>query len=95
MIYHPAAREELIDAMRWYEAHRAGLGDEFLQAVVDVEAKIAEAPNRWTEIEPGFRKLNTDRFPYGLIYQQVAGHVEIVAVMHLSRRPGYWRVRAK
>ena len=95
MIYHPEANEELLDAMWWYEDRRAGLGDEFLQAIFDAEAQIAEAPLRWAEVAPGFRKLNAQRFPYGLIYHLVRGEVEIVAVMHLSRRPGYWRVRVK
>ncbi len=31
------------------------------------------------------------RFPYGLIYRIQSDRVVIVAVMHLKRRPFYWR----
>jgi hypothetical protein len=33
------------------------------------------------------------RFPYGVIYRLSGDTVEIVAVMHLSRKPGYWKHR--
>ncbi|NJL19041.1 MAG: hypothetical protein HC901_01670 [Bdellovibrionaceae bacterium] len=32
-------------------------------------------------------------FPYGLIYLEESDRLWIVAVMHLQRRPGYWKSR--
>jgi hypothetical protein len=32
-------------------------------------------------------------FPYAVIFLDKPGHVWIVAVMHMKRRPGYWRAR--
>jgi hypothetical protein len=33
------------------------------------------------------------KFPYGLLYRIEPARIYIVAVMHLHRRPGYWRSR--
>lgn len=34
------------------------------------------------------------RFPYAIVYREVSEEeVEIVAVAHLKRRPGYWTGR--
>jgi plasmid stabilization system protein ParE len=38
------AAAEMAEAARWYEAHRAGLGIEFLEALDEAVARIAEMP---------------------------------------------------
>ncbi|MBK7075209.1 MAG: hypothetical protein IPH44_23220 [Myxococcales bacterium] len=39
------------------------------------------------------RRFLFKRFPYYLIYRERDGMVEVVAVMHARRHPGYWRHR--
>ena len=34
-----------------------------------------------------------DRYPYSLIYRIVAEGVQVIAVAHSRRRPGYWSGR--
>ena len=41
----------------------------------------------------GFRRRLLRRFPYGILYKEEESQIVIVAVMHLQRRPGYWRNR--
>jgi hypothetical protein len=41
---------------------------------------------------PARRHISTD-FPYALVYVETAEYLWIVAIMHLKRRPGYWRKR--
>lgn len=41
------------------------------------------------------RRLPLRHFPFLLIYREHAEHLEIVALAHTSRRPGYWRDRVK
>ena len=37
-----------------------------------------------------------DRFPFGVVYRANTPHVlEMIAVMHLRRHPGYWRLRLR
>jgi hypothetical protein len=39
------------------------------------------------------RKLNFQRFPYAIVYNLRPDAIYIKAVMHLHRRPFYWRDR--
>ena len=32
-------------------------------------------------------------FPYAVVFMEKPEHIWIVAVMHMKRRPGYWRER--
>ena len=92
--YHPDALVEYADAALDYDERAPGLGGQF---TVEVEAAIAavlEAPDRWPRIEEDVRRSLLRRFPYGLLHTIEPGQVFIVAVMHLSREPGYWRHRA-
>lgn len=93
--YNHAAELEMIDAALYYEAQRPGLGLDFADEVAAGIATILEAPQRWTEVEPGLRRYQIRRFPYGLFYRLIGNEVEIVAVADLRRRPGYWRNRLR
>jgi plasmid stabilization system protein ParE len=91
--FHQRAEVELRDAVEYYDAKRRGLGDEFSAEVESTAARIAEFPNAWPRSARGTRHCRMNRFPYTLVYQIRADHILIVAVMHLHRRPGYWRDR--
>jgi hypothetical protein len=42
----------------------------------------------------GFRRKLLSRFPYGLLYHcPEPDWIKVVAVMHLHRKPDYWRDR--
>jgi hypothetical protein len=34
-----------------------------------------------------------DRYPFSLIYRELPRKIEIVAVAHAKRKPGYWAKR--
>lgn len=56
--------------------------------------RAVEAPAVGAPYVAGTRRLLARRFPYAVVYR-VRGEqvVEIVAVAHYRRRPGYWRRR--
>lgn len=91
--FHPEAKVEYLEAARYYEQRRAGLGAEFSLEVEAAIAQILEAPKRWPVLEQDVRRCLTHRFPYGVIYSVEGNGVLILAVMHLSRKPGYWKNR--
>jgi plasmid stabilization system protein ParE len=94
--YHVEAGRELIKAAQFYEAQRDNLGDEFLDEVDAGIASILEVPERWAKLDDEYRRYQLHRFPYGLVYHRISEDtIEIVAVMHLRRRPGYWRWRVR
>jgi len=91
----PEAEEELRQAMRWYDERRAGLGTEFLGVVEAALNDITSAPQRWPawEHDARYRRFVLRRFPYVVFYQVRGKTMEIVAVAHARREPGYWRSR--
>ena len=88
----PEAEHELTEAAGWYESKRRGLGVELI-AVVDRafdairEAPLACAP--WHADKP-YRAMVLARFPYVVFFRLEEDVIEIVAVAHARRRPGYW-----
>ena len=88
------AEAEMAEAARWYEGHRAGLGIEFLEAVDAAVTRIAETP-RMGSIVPGIldeaiHRRPVRRFPYHVVYLELPDRLQVLAVAHDRRRPGYW-----
>ena len=54
---------------------------------------FCDAPARWRRIDEDVRRCLTHVFPYGVLYTIENEFVLIVAVMHCSREPGYWKTR--
>jgi hypothetical protein len=88
-----AAWGEFLAAVAYYDAQRPGLGDEFAAAVWNGVDHIRDFPNAWQSLGRGYRRYRLKRFPYGLVYKVGKEQTNIFAVMHLRRRPGYWRGR--
>ncbi len=94
----PEAEEELAGAGEWYEERRPGLGVEFVAEVDDALAGIGEQPEAWPIWRPDrpYRKRSLSRFPYVIFYSlSGADLVEVVAIAHAKRRPGYWMERRR
>ena len=90
---HPEAEQELSAAALWYEERQMGLGDDFADAFETTLHRILREPARWRVFQGDNRKLNFHRFPYALVYSQQGETIFLKAVMHLHRRPFYWRDR--
>ena len=91
--YHPDALTEYADAALYYEERVLGLGADFTAEVEKAIWRILEAPAQWRCVEEDVRRYLLRRFPYGILFTVEERCVLIVAVMHLSREPGYWRHR--
>ncbi|MGB5696173.1 MAG: type II toxin-antitoxin system RelE/ParE family toxin [Polyangiales bacterium] len=88
----PEAEAELQSAAIWYEQKRRGLGIEFVAVVDRAFESILENPEAcpvWRADRP-YRKYFLKRFPYVVFFDIDAAAVEIIAVAHAKRRPGYW-----
>ncbi|MDA0841437.1 MAG: type II toxin-antitoxin system RelE/ParE family toxin [Planctomycetota bacterium] len=93
LIYHPEALSEAREVAVYYESNRDGLGREFLKAVDAAIERIEQFPEAWRKISGDFRRILLRRFPYGIIYSYLNDVIYVVAVMHLKRKPGYWKDR--
>lgn len=92
-IYHPEALAEYADAALYYEERTVGLGADFTVEVESAIQSVLNTPDRWRCIEEDIRRFLVRRFPYGILYTIEQDYVLILALMHLSREPGYWRHR--
>lgn len=87
------ARQELEEAVAFYNGVRPGLGSEFAHEVERAAHRVVQNPLAWPKLTSSIRRCRLRRFPYALIFQARSEHILIVAVMHLRRRPDYWRDR--
>jgi len=87
--------DELDDAIESYSRHSPEIADQFRQLV---RAKIAEArhaPHHWPQQDDGTRLIHLAPFSYMLVVRAFKGFLEILAVAHTSREPGYWSDRLR
>ncbi len=80
-------------AAAWYEARRPGLGILFADEVERGLDAILESPNRWptwpgVDREPPVRRYVLSLFPFVMPYIAFQDRVHVLAVAHMSRRPG-------
>jgi toxin ParE1/3/4 len=95
VVFHPLAERELIEAAKFYEMRAVGLGNDFLSEVEDMLAQIVDNPESGNILMGTIRRRLVRRFPFAILYQARAKSVSVVALMHLRRRPGYWRRRLR
>lgn len=94
--FRPAAARELAADCRYYERDYPGRGRRFVEAVEAALARIEANPTQFAILyEPDIRSAKVSRFPYRVVYVLVGAVVDVVAVAHAKRRPGYWRRRLK
>jgi len=79
-------------AVTWYERQQPGLGHRFLDDLDEAFATIRHGPLASPVWEGGapHRKFVLRRFPYVVFYAVGEADVEIVALAHCRRKPGYW-----
>jgi plasmid stabilization system protein ParE len=94
LLFRPAAVEELREARGWYEAQRAGLGEELEQSIEASLRRVSANPEAFPEVAPGVRRAVIERFPYGIFYRRLTDAIEVLAVFHHRRDPAIWRGRA-
>ena len=88
--FHPEAADEVVAARVWYDERDENIGDDFANAIEAALKQIVEQPEAWSSFLAGTRRYLLRRFPYSVIYRRHLTTIEIVAVAHDHRRPGYW-----
>jgi toxin ParE1/3/4 len=92
-VFHPEALTEYSEAVQYYAEKRAEVAQVFINNVEDAVYRIRESPDRYVVIDEDVRRCMTRKFPYGILYTIEQDYILILAVMHCSREPGYWKNR--
>ena len=93
--FHPDAVAEARAAFEWYQERNESAAGLFLTELDLAIERIAETPERWPLYLRGTRCFLLRRFPFAVVYRQVAETIQIVAVAHGRRKPGYWKERGR
>lgn len=91
--FHPAAHAEADAAFDYYLECSPQVAAAFLAALEDARSAIAANPNTWADYLYGTRRYLLRRFPFVVVYRVTQSRIEVVAVAHGRRRPGYWKDR--
>jgi plasmid stabilization system protein ParE len=91
--FHPDALAEAVAAAAWYRERSAKAAAAIEAEVAHAMERIAGAPDRYPPYIQESRRFLLRRFPYAIVYRVDSDRIEIVAVAHGRRRPGYWRNR--
>jgi toxin ParE1/3/4 len=82
---HRLVGADFQSAFDWYESRRPGLGLEFAEDFRCAYHRLQQSPLFYSIRFAGVRRLNLDRFPYGVFYIVKSGEVRVLAVLHASR----------
>jgi plasmid stabilization system protein ParE len=92
-IFHPDAAAEVEAGFEWYVARSDRVARQFLAELERGIAVVLESPAAWVHVVGPWRRYPLRRFPYSIIFRETQTGIEIVAIAHGKRRPGYWRHR--
>jgi plasmid stabilization system protein ParE len=84
---------EYEEAFDWYFLRSEFVASRFAEEMNRAIAMISNAPNRWPAANHGTRKFLLQRFPFAIFYRELPSGVQVVAIAHGHRKPGYWKTR--
>ncbi len=90
---HPEALREAEDAIEWYGQRSPFAATRFVGDLRSALVRIREDPSQFPKLAFDAQRMVLSRFPYVVVFRETATEIEIVAVAHGRRRPGYWRER--
>ena len=90
---HPAAENEYAEAAEYYSRLDPQLGRRFHDAIEGLILDIRREPQRFPLFDQSIRRHFSEVFPYAVLYVDQTDRALIIAVMHMKRRPGYWKHR--
>lgn len=91
--FHPDALEEVEVAKDWYAERSFFASMAFISELNHAVDRIIDAPEMYPVYEANSRRYIFSKFPFSLIYRIRKRKIQIIAVAHSKRKPGYWIVR--
>jgi plasmid stabilization system protein ParE len=91
--FHPEARTDALEAYHWYAKRSERAAEAFRESIKAAGESIRQSPERWASYLHGTRRYLLKRFPFVIVYRLTKHRIEIIAVAHGRRKPGFWKVR--
>ena len=93
--YHPESKAESREAIDFYWSRSRASALDFRDELKSALSRLRKAPNACSPFLHGTRRILLDRFPYFVVFRERPHDIQIVAIAHAKRRPGYWAKRLK
>ncbi|HVC48314.1 MAG TPA: type II toxin-antitoxin system RelE/ParE family toxin [Terracidiphilus sp.] len=90
---HPQAEADAEGAFDWYWTQSPLAALRFHSELM---SKLRTVPHASSSSPPhvhGTRRILLHRFPYSIVFRELLHEIQIIAVAHAKRRPGYWAAR--
>lgn len=87
------AQADFDESFDWYAKRSPLAAANFIAAIEEAIDKIVAGPHRFPATFGNCRYCRLKRYPFRLIYREHGGRIEIVAIAHASRDPGFWHGR--
>lgn len=90
---HPQAAREALGTARWIKADDPRQGELFVEALEKALRSARERPQLYRCFDGEFRKVRVGKFRNAVVFRVRGEEIQVIAVMHLHREPGYWKKR--
>jgi len=87
LIVQVEAIVDIQEAFEWYEQQKDNLGFELIDEIEACYDKIVTHPERYSFINPLYRRIKTDRFPFVIIFEIEDDLIIVNSVRHAKRKP--------
>jgi len=91
--FHPEAETEADAAFENYWVRSADAAFGFDQELRDAYQTLQIHPLVCPPYLHGTRRVILERYPFSVIFRERLHDIQIIAVAHAKRRPGYWATR--
>ena len=91
--FHEEARSETLAAHAWYSERSEVVASRFVSELEQSLGFIQAGPKRWPGYVSDTRRFFLRHFPFVVVYRETADTIQVLALAHMRRRPGYWKLR--
>lgn len=89
------AAAEIDEERAWYLKRSESAEAGFLRELDHAIQQVTDAPAQWPQFLADTRRYVFPTYPYSLVYFVEDDVINVVAVAHDKKRPGYWRKRLR
>ena len=87
IVFRRIARQEMDDAVAWYQSERPGLGIELTVEIERLLGRIGADPRQFRQVRGEIRRAVLLRFPYTIHFLIESKRIVGLAIFHAKRNP--------
>ena len=90
---HPLAEAEAEAAFDWYWEKSPSAALRFHVELTSMLRDLPRTSQHASSYVHGTRRILLHRFPFCIVFRELLHEIQVIAVAHAKRRPGYWATR--